>query len=159
MQTKSIDTPLSEITLRRYERPYNLSKRELVRKLCLSLGILQPGDSRDVIVDVLYVLLDAKKHEKMLSSDEIRDQVLDFRKQEGLDDTGTAASNIRRQIKRLRDIFLVEKVKNDYRIAEFAALEFTFTEKIEKFLIPSIVNRVKQYLAEVDNVFPRQKEI
>ena len=42
--------PLAEITLRKYESPYELGRRELVKKICLSLGLLQPGDSRDVIV-------------------------------------------------------------------------------------------------------------
>ena len=54
---KSIEAPLSEITLRRYEKPYNLNRRDVVQKLCLSLGLLQPGDSRDVVVDIFYVLL------------------------------------------------------------------------------------------------------
>ena len=76
MKKRSIDTPLSEITLRRYEKPYNLPKRELVRKLCLSLGLLNPGDSRDVIVDILYVLLEAGSNQKRLSSDEIREEVI-----------------------------------------------------------------------------------
>jgi len=52
------DIPLAEITLRRYEKPYDSSKRELVRKICLSLGLLQPGDSRDIIVDILLVFKD-----------------------------------------------------------------------------------------------------
>ena len=52
-QKVSRDIPLAEITLRRYEKPYDLKDRELVKKVCLSLGLLQPGDSRDVIVDVL----------------------------------------------------------------------------------------------------------
>ena len=56
--------PLAEITLRKYEKPYNLEGRELIKKVCLSLGLLQPGDSRDVIVDVLQVILDAKKEKK-----------------------------------------------------------------------------------------------
>ena len=50
-KTISKDIPLAEITLRRYEKPYNLQKRELIRKLCLSIGLLQPGDSRDIIVE------------------------------------------------------------------------------------------------------------
>ncbi len=50
MSKISKDIPLSEITLRRYEKPSKLSERELVRKICLSVGLLQPGDSRDVIV-------------------------------------------------------------------------------------------------------------
>jgi len=53
------DIPLAEITLRRYEKPYLMEKRELVKKICLSLGFLQPGDGRDVIVDVLMVLEEA----------------------------------------------------------------------------------------------------
>jgi len=55
------ETPLMEITLRRYESPHNLNKRDTLKKLCLSLGLLQPGDSRDVIVDILLVLERAKK--------------------------------------------------------------------------------------------------
>ena len=53
--SKSI--PLAEITLRKYERPYEMPMRELVKKVCLSVGLLQPGDSRDVVVDVFGVLL------------------------------------------------------------------------------------------------------
>ena len=60
-KTISKEMPLAEITLRRYEKPSKLSERELVRKICLSIGLLQPGDSRDVVVDVLHVLLIAKK--------------------------------------------------------------------------------------------------
>jgi len=45
-QTISKDTPLSEITLRRYEKPSAYTKRELTRKICLSIGLLQPGDSK-----------------------------------------------------------------------------------------------------------------
>ena len=112
MQSKQVDTPLAEITLRRYEKPYNLNSRELVRKLCLSLGLLNPGDSRDIVVDVLYVLLEARKENKLLSSDGIRDEVLAFRKEYKLGDAGAAASNIRRQVRRLRKVLIVEKVKN-----------------------------------------------
>ncbi|MEK6867697.1 MAG: hypothetical protein AABX98_02640, partial [Nanoarchaeota archaeon] len=60
-QTKTRDTPLMEVTLRRYEKPVGLEDRELVRKFCLSVGLLQPGDSRDVVVDVLMTMLLAKK--------------------------------------------------------------------------------------------------
>ena len=48
------ETPLMEITLRRYEKPHNLSQRDTLKKLSLSLGLLQPGDSRDIIVDMLF---------------------------------------------------------------------------------------------------------
>ena len=151
MKTKTIskEIPLSEITLRRYEKPSKLSERELVRKLCLSIGLLQPGDSRDVIVDILYILLKAKKQKKLLSSEEIEKQVIDTRKKQRLALQGIASSNIRRQLKRLRDLFLVEKVKNSYRITEFEELSIIFEEKIEKFYLKSIVDRVKEYFGSL----------
>ncbi len=147
MSTKTIskEIPLSEITLRRYEKPSKLSERELVRKLCLSIGLLQPGDSRDVIVDILHVLLKAKKQKKLLTSDEIEKEVIDARKKQNLALHGIASSNIRRQLKRLRDLFLVEKVKNQYRINEFEELSIIFEEKIEKFYLKLIVDRVREY--------------
>ena len=153
MKKKSLDTPLCEITLRRYEKPYNLSKREIVRKLCLSFGLLNPGDSRDVIVDVLYVFLRAKKTNEFISSEKVRELVIEFRTSEKLDLNGSAASNIRRQIRRLREVLLVEKIKNDYRITEFGNLIDIYEDKIEKFLIPSIINRVKEYLKTIDEGF------
>ena len=75
----SRDTPLAEITLRRYEKP-TVNDRELVRKFCLSIGLLQPGDSRDVIVDVLYVLLKAKQRREELHSEEVKNHVMTLRK-------------------------------------------------------------------------------
>lgn len=137
------ETPLAEITLRKYERPYNLDKRALVKRICLSMGLLQPGDGRDVVVDVFQVLLDAKNE---ICSDEINERVIKNRKSNKLELAGTAPSNIRRQIKRLRDIFLVEKLGNNYRIAENAELHELFVEKIENFLLRSISDRVKEYL-------------
>ncbi len=144
-KTISRESSLAEITLRRYEKPSKISERELVRKLCLSIGLLQPGDSRDVVVDILHVLLKAKKQKKELSSNEIEKEVIEARKRQSLALFGIASSNIRRQIKRLRDIFLVEKIKNSYRISEFENLGIIFEEKIEKFYLKSIVDRVKEY--------------
>ncbi|MAH33510.1 hypothetical protein CL615_03900 [archaeon] len=148
-KTISKDIPLAEITLRRYEKPSKLSERELARKLCLSIGLLQPGDSRDVIVDILHVLVKAKKQKKEMSSGEIEKEVINARKRQKLAMHGIASSNIRRQLKRLRDMFLVEKVKNNYRIAEFENLNVIFEEKIEKFYLKSIVDRVKEYFGSL----------
>lgn len=142
-QSKSRDSPLSEITLRRYEKPYTANKRDLVRKLCLSIGLLQPGDSRDIIVDILSVMLQNKK--KAMSSVEIRDLAMAIRKKNKLPLVGVAESNVRRQLKRLRGLFLIEKVKNNYRITEFDELHNIFEEKIEKYYLKSIVDRVKEY--------------
>ena len=151
-KTISKDVPLAEITLRRYERPANLSERELIRKLCLSIGLLQPGDSRDIIVDILAVMLKAKKEQKNLTSDEICHLVIEERKKFKLPMLGIAASNIRRQLKRLKDLLVVEKRLNAYRISEHAHLVEIFEEKIEKVLISSIISRIKEYLKKIEEL-------
>ena len=151
-KTISKEVPLAEITLRKYEKPANLTGRELVRKLCLSIGLLQPGDSRDVVVDVLNVLIKAKKDKKNLTSEEICDRVTMERKLLNLPMLGIASSNIRRQLKRLKDLLIVEKRLNAYRITEHSNLSEIFEEKIEKFLIPSINSRIKEYLNKIDGL-------
>ena len=152
LKTISKDIPLSEITLRRYEKPSNLSDRELIRKICLSVGLLQPGDSRDVVVDVLNVLIKAKKDKKNLTSDEVCSCVIEERKTLKLAMLGIASSNIRRQLKRLKDSLLVEKRLNAYRITEHNNLNEIFEERIEKFLLPSINSRIKEYLKKIDEL-------
>ena len=145
------DLPISEITLRKYEQPAIKEKRELVRKLCLSLGLLQPGDGRDIIVDILLVLMDAGKENKELSLEEVKQKSTKIREQYNLEVRGLADSNIRRQLKKLRDLLIVEKFKNSYRISEFSTLEKIFSEKIERFYITTIVDRIKEYLNELND--------
>jgi len=145
------DVALSEITLRKYEKPYGVDRRELIRKICLSLGLLQPGDGRDVIVDVLMAIEEASKVKKSLNSEEIKKKVEEIRKQYNLEMKGVAESNLRRQIKRLRDIMLVEKKESLYNLTEFKTLDIIFEEKIEKFLIPQTVERIKEYLNEIEH--------
>ncbi|MEA3378504.1 MAG: hypothetical protein U9Q69_02580 [Nanoarchaeota archaeon] len=138
----SKEVPLSEITLRKYERPYETDRRSIIKKLCLSIGLLQPGDSRDVVVDVLQAVLDS---EKPLNSEEIGKKVIELRKNAKIPILGVAPSNIRRQLKRLRDIYLVDKQQNNYMITENENLITLFEEKIEKFYLKAIVERIKEY--------------
>jgi len=152
MGTIHKDVPLSECTLRRYEKPAN-TDRDLVRRLCLTFGVLQPGDSRDVIVDVLHVLLKAKEQRKMLDTDIIRDLVIANRADHELEMNGIAHSNIRRQLRRLKELYLIECINNEYRITEFMSCEEVFTDKITPFLIKPILQRVKDYLKAVDQQF------
>ena len=151
-KTIAKDVPLAELTLRRYEKPTNLGERELVRKICLSLGLLQPGDSRDVVVDILHVLIKAKKLQKNLTSDEVCAEVIKERSQLKMPMLGIASSNIRRQLKRLKDLLLIEKRLNAYRITEHNNLHDIFEEKIEKFLLQNINSRIKEYLKKIDEL-------
>ncbi len=148
------ETPISEITLRRYEKPTSLSGRDLIKKTVLSLGLLQPGDSRDVIVDVLQVMLTEKKE---LGSEEIRNLVVLRRKELFLSINGTASSNVRRQIKRLRDIHILQKRGNFYSINETLSLTEIFSEKIERILLQTILARVKEYMNAVDERYLKNK--
>lgn len=145
-QTVSKEVPLAEITLRKYEKPYNLKDRDLVKKLCLSIGLLQPGDSRDVVVDVFHVLL--KNSE--LTSAEVEQKVIASRKAQKLPQIGIASSNIRRHLKRLKDLFLIESKGSSYRITENACLSEIFTEKIEQYYLKTISERVKEYFEALD---------
>ena len=146
------DTPLAELTLRRYEKP-TMGERELVRKFCLSLGLLQPGDSRDVVVDVLHVLLKAKQRREELHSEEIKNEVMKERKTMGLPMLGIAASNIRRQLKRIKDLHLIETNANLYRITEWSDLSELFETKVESFILRSVLDRVKEYVKKIDQEF------
>lgn len=146
-KTIARDTPFSEITLRKYEKPSNISGRELVRKICLSLGLLQPGDSRDIIVDILYLIL---KENKEMTASEIEKKVIELRKSQNLALVGVAGSNVRRQIKRLRNMFIIEKKGNAYRITENMNLVDIFEEKIQKFYVDGITSRVKDYLNAIE---------
>ena len=152
MQPVSREVPLAELTLRKYEKPHNISERVLVKKLCLSMGLLQPGDSRDIIVDVFYSLLNSKQP---LSSKQVEDTVICARKQNQQPLTGIASSNIRRQLKRLKSLFFIERVGNSYRISENAPLHQIFEEKIEQFHLKLITQRIKEYLKKLDEEFKK----
>jgi len=156
-KTISRDTPLAELTLRKYEKPQSNEKRELVRKLCLSLGLLQPGDSRDVIVDVLQVILENCSGGEGSTSAEIERMTIENRKKHNLPLLGIAPSNVRRQILRLKDIFIVERIGTLYRINENATLKDLFEEKILAYYLNSIISRIKEYISETDKAFLKKE--
>jgi len=90
--------------------------------------------------------------EKSWTSDEICSLVIEERKKLKLPMLGIASSNIRRQLKRLKDSLLVEKRLNAYRITEHDNLNQIFEDKIEKMLLPSINSRIKEYLKRIDEL-------
>ena len=152
MRAVSREVPLAELTLRKYEKPHALKDRLLVKKLCLSMGLLQPGDSRDVGVDVFHSLLCSKRP---LTAREVESAVINLRQQGQLSSNGVASSNIRRQLKRLKSLFFIERVGNSYRISENAPLCQIFEEKIEQFHLKLITERVKEYLKKLDEDFKK----
>ncbi len=151
------EIPLSSITLRKYEKPYQAGNRELVKKYCLSVGLLEPGDSRDVIVDLLIVLLKASSDKKMLSVEDIVRLTADERKHHKLDDKGCSEPNIRRQLLRLKNLGIVEKMQSKYRIKEFMSLT-EIAEEVVKKRTEDILNRIILYSKAIDDKFSKTEE-
>ena len=136
------DAPLQEITIRKYESPENQSTLELSRKFLLSVGLLQPGDSRDIIVDIFNLLLVARKSKKFL---QVGDFVTNLN-----DKSGASAPNVRRQLRRLREMKLIEKVGEGYRITEFGDVSSIVDSYIIPFVINQSVDRLKEYSRVLD---------
>ena len=137
------DKPLLEVTLRKYERP-NGTKKEVARKFLLSIGMLQPGDSRDIIVDVFLRLLEARKESKIVKMDELLDSLKDK--------PGASPSNLRRQLRRLKALKLVEKKPDGYRIAESGSIEPILDNYIIQFLVNPSLERIRNYVKEIDKL-------
>ncbi len=146
------EIPLTEFTLRRYERPQNKDKRELVKRLCLSIGLLQPGDSRDSIVDVFLVFLGSSQP---LLVENVVEKVRALRKEAKLPSIGMAESNLRRQVRRLKDQGWIMKYTQGYGIAEHLSLSSLFSEKIRPYSIDPALSRIEEYCQIIDALFPR----
>lgn len=138
------DTPLVDLTLRKFERPSDESTDMLLRKFCISIGLLQPGDSRDIVVDILKILLAAKKEKKFYSSAEV-EALLKQTNTEGI-----AASNVRRQLLRLEKIGIAEKTSNGYRIREFLELSRLMNDYVKNYILEPTFKRIIEYAEEID---------
>ena len=139
------DLPLQEITLRKYEEPgKNLEKRELSRKFLLSVGLLNPGESRDVIVDIFTELLKARSQKKHLQSEDMVSLLKGK--------AGASLPNVRRQLRRLKELKFVEQLPDGYRITEFSGVSKIVDSFVDSFLVKPALDRLRQYAAEVDKV-------
>lgn len=149
-----IDKPITAITLRKYELPGKLRKRELVKKVCLSLGLLNPGDSRDIIVDILYVFLESKRPKTLTS---IEKSVYKLRKKLNQPLQGITPSNITRQIRKLKELNIVEYKDKKYFLTENLTLYEIFETKIKRITLEPVIERVEEYLKKCDEVFEKTK--
>jgi len=144
MQKRALkDLPLQEITLRKYEEPSSLVGRELSKKFLLSIGLLNPGESRDIVVDIFELLLESKKGKRILQIEAFLEKLKDK--------PGASAPNIRRQLRRLKDLKLVEKLPEGYRITEFGELKPIISNYIAEFLVSPALERVRQYAEALDS--------
>lgn len=138
------DIPLQEITLRKYEQPASLKDKELVKKFLLSVGLLQPGESRDIIVDIFHSLILARREKKHLTME----LLLEMLKNK----PGASTPNVRRQLRRLRELKLIERTQDGFRIAEFGSLSPVVDDFIIQYLVNPSVDRIKQYAKALDSI-------
>lgn len=149
MPNVSKQIAFKEITLRKYEKPDYLTPRELLKKFCLSIGLLQEGDSRDVIVDIFAVFLLEKRP---LNSREIINKAKDIRQKNNLTVNGMTDPNVRRHLRRLREYNIIEKIANEYAIYEDLTMSEIF-KNISNFIISPTIDRINEYVNKIDSQF------
>ncbi len=152
--TKTVirEIPLTEITLRRYEKPFLLEGRALIKKFCLCLGLLQPGDSRDVVVDVFHVLLQAKGP---LFASEIEERVTEERQKHNLAALGITGSNVRRQLRRLQELHVIERKTKQYAVTENLPISEIISERTIKHYLQPILERVHEYSRRIEDLYQK----
>lgn len=142
MKKISKDIPLQEITLRKYEAPQGLAHEEIAKKFLLSVGLLQPGESRDILVYIFRILLSARRNKQLVPLEKFLELLKDK--------PGGSPPNIRRQLRRLKDMKLAERVGGAYRITEFGDISKIVDTFIEPFVINQSVERLKEYAKKLD---------
>ncbi len=145
MMRKSFkDLPVLDFSLRKFEKPTG-NFNELLRKFCISIGLLQPGDSRDVIVDLLALFIKARKVKRILPIEELYRYVLDFKK------PGVSQSNIRRHLLRLKELDFIEKTRKGYRLREWLNLTELLNDFIKYKVMPTM-KRITEYSMKIDEL-------
>jgi predicted transcriptional regulator len=132
------DLPLSEITLRKFERPESLDRKTLIRRFCISLGLVQPGETRVGLIDIFSVLLTSPEP---LRAEEISEKL----------GGKLALSGIRRHLRRLEQTKLIEHRNMRYSLAESGDLVYCLNFVTKKYLIEDTFERIVEYAEKLKN--------
>jgi hypothetical protein len=139
------DRPLSGISLNEFERPTNDYNTNL-RRFCISLGLISPGESRIAIVYLLDILLKArKKNPEGLESYELTKELYKRK-------VKIVYANILRDLRKLIAVGLVEKRNNLYRIKENLKLNEIISSFIKPYIIDRILSKIEEYAKSIDKV-------
>ncbi|MCL4391394.1 MAG: hypothetical protein M1284_02485 [Candidatus Parvarchaeota archaeon] len=137
------DRPLSGIALNEFERPTNDYSTN-IRRLCISLGLISPGESRIAIVYILDILLKARrKRPDGLDSYEIIKEL--YKKKIRI-----VYANILRDLRKLISIGIVEKRNNSYRIKENMRLNEIISGFIKPYIIDRTLSKIEEYAKAVE---------
>jgi hypothetical protein len=139
------DRPLSGISLNEFERPTNDYNTNL-RRFCISLGLISPGESRIAIVYILDILLKCRKRNpEGLDSYEIIKNL--YKKKVKI-----VYANILRDLRKLMAVGLVEKRNSLYRIKENMKLDEIISDFIKPYIIDRMLNKIEEYARSIDKV-------
>ncbi|MCL4376543.1 MAG: hypothetical protein M1322_01565 [Candidatus Parvarchaeota archaeon] len=137
------DRPLSGISLNEFERPTNDYNTNL-RRFCISLGLISPGESRIAIVYLLDILLKArKKRPEGLDSYEIIKELYKRK-------VKIVYANILRDLRKLIAVGLVEKRNSFYRIKENMKLNEIISSFIKPYIIDRMLSKIEEYAKSID---------
>lgn len=89
-----------------------LSKKKQVRWLAISLGLISPGESRTLVIDVFEAILD--RMDFPFTSEDIVDDVCDMRKAINQDERKKIDKAVRYHITRLLKLGILERKKRKY---------------------------------------------
>ncbi len=146
------DKPLSKISLSEFEKPGSDYFTNL-RRFCISLGLVNPGESRVAVVYILDLLLKLR-----------------YKKKEGVDsyeimkylyskNVKIVYANVLRDLRKLINIGLVEKINTNYRIKENMKLTELMDEFIKPYIIDRILKKIYLYAEAIDNDFSKKRII
>lgn len=137
------DSPVVDISLRKFEKPVG-SINDVIKKFCISIGLLQPGDSRDVIVDLVLLFIKACKARRVLSIEDVYRHALNVNKK------GVSQSNVRRHLFRLKELDIIEHAPEGYRLREWLSFKDLVSDLV-KFKVEPTIERIKEYAEFIDN--------
>ena len=137
------DEPLSGISLNEFERPTN-DYNTNIRRLCISLGLIRPGESRIAIVHILDMLLKARK--KNPDGFDSYDIIKGLYKKK----IKIVYANVLRDLRKLISVGIVEKRNNMYRIRENMKLNEIITSFIKPYIIDRTLSKIEEYAKAVE---------
>ncbi len=126
------DSPIFEITLRKYEPPSGNAERDL-RVFLLSMGLIRPGDSKSPLEAIFRAFL----QKSSVSVTELAQMAK------------ITPSAVRYHLERLKALRLVEGRKN-YRLAE-GDLSVAF-RVFRRYVLEELLDRIESYVTEISSL-------
>jgi len=146
------DKPLSRVVLSEFEKPSSDYFTNL-RRFCISLGLINPGESRIGVVYILDILLKARNKDKSgMDSYSVMKSLYER-------NVKIVYANVLRDLRKLIDVGIVEKVDGKYRIKENMQLAEIINEFVRPYIVDRILKRVSYYAETIDNQVNKKKTI